>query len=108
MTSFDLYYTNAQSFGPRMGGKSKLLTRFLANPTFRALYEQKLIDIYQKAFVDGALASQVETYAALIHSVNPERGLVDLDRYDAAVAEVMSFIEGRGAYLAKTELLGGR
>lgn len=106
MTSFDLYYTNSQSFGRQMGGKSKLLTRFLANPTFRALYEQKLMDIYQKAFVKGALASQVETYADLIRSVNPDRGLVDLTRYEAAVDEVVSFINGRGEYLATTELLG--
>ena len=48
----------------------------------------------------------MERYAALIHSVNEGRGLVDLTAYDQAVQSLLGFIANRTAYLESTELLG--
>jgi histidinol phosphatase-like PHP family hydrolase len=47
----------------------------------------------------------VERFSSLIHSVNDERSLVDLDAYDQAVQKVLDFISQRQAYLENTTLL---
>ena len=91
-------------FGP--GGDNVLMERFMANATFKALYEAKLQEVYEKVFLSGALSEDVERYAALIHSVNEGRGLVDLTAYDQAVQSLLGFIANRTAYLESTELLG--
>jgi spore coat protein CotH len=41
------------------GGQNTLVTRFMANATFKALYEEKLQLIYQQAFVSGAMTEIV-------------------------------------------------
>ncbi|NLF02347.1 MAG: hypothetical protein GX601_15355 [Anaerolineales bacterium] len=105
--SYDLYYTGQQGAGPRLGGANTLATRFLADPTFRALYEHKLQEIYQQAFVSGGAVAQVEQYATLVRAANEERSLVAPESYEAAVASVLDFIAQRSEYLASTELLGG-
>jgi spore coat protein CotH len=86
-------------------GQNVLVTRFMANATFKALYEQKVKEIYEKAFASGAMTADVERYSALIHSVNDARGLVDITAYDQAVQKALSFIEQRMKYLETTELL---
>jgi len=110
-TSYDLYFSNTGGGpggrgGGMGGGQNVLLKRFMANATFKALYEQKVKEIYQQAFVSGALAEDVERYSALIHSVNDERGLVESEAYEQAVQKALSFIEQRMEYLKTTELLG--
>jgi spore coat protein CotH len=82
-----------------------LLERFMANATFKSLAEDKFVEIYQKAFVGGALVEDVERFSSLIHSVNDERSLVDLDAYDQAVQKVLDFISQRQTYLENTTLL---
>jgi hypothetical protein len=47
----------------------------------------------------------VNQYSDLIHSVNEERSLVDLDAYDQAVADFLSFIAQRKEYLGSQTLL---
>ena len=88
------------------GGTNTLLSRFLANSTFKALYEEKLEEVYQKAFVEGAMTAAAGRYSALIHSVNDERNLVDISAYDQAVDKILTFIDQRIEYLKSTELLG--
>lgn len=108
----DISLTNTQQggFGGRGGGmgggQNALLTRFMASDRFRALYEEKLRLVYQEAFVSGAMTGTVKRYSTLIHSVNDERGLVDVTAYDAAVEKVTDFIEQRREYLQTTDLLG--
>lgn len=107
----DISLTNTQQggFGGRGGmggGQNALLTRFMASDRFRALYEEKLRLVYQEAFVSGAMTGTLEKYSALIHSVNDERGLVDVTAYDAAVEKVTDFVEQRMEYLKTTDLPG--
>jgi spore coat protein CotH len=109
-TSYDLYFSNTGGRpggnpGGGMGGENVLMERFMANATFKALYEQKLKEIYQQAFVSGAMAADVERYSTLIHSVNDERALVEINAYDQAVQKMQTFISQRMKYLASTELL---
>ena len=52
------------------GGQNTLLTRFMANDTFKALYEEKLQVVYEQAFTSGAMTETAERYSDLIHSVN--------------------------------------
>jgi spore coat protein CotH len=108
--SFDIYYSNVSNFGRAgrggTGATPSLVSRFLANPTYRALYEEKLIDVYQKAFLSGALISQVEQFSAVVRAANAERNFVDTQAYDQAVSDVLDFIGQRNAYLAGTNLLG--
>ncbi|MBN1147185.1 MAG: CotH kinase family protein [Anaerolineales bacterium] len=108
--TYDLYFSDAGGRGGRGpgmgGGQNVLMARFMANATFKALYEQKVQMIYQQAFASGALSDMAARYSALIHSVNAERGLVDLDAYDQAAEKTLSFISQRAQYLASTELLG--
>jgi len=110
--TYDLYYKSQQGFGRGMGGpmgKSNILvTRFLANPTFTALYESKLRQVYQQVFVSGAITQQVEQYAALVRQANEQRSLVEAGAYEQSVASVLDFITQRSAYLAVTPLLGGQ
>jgi len=103
----DLYAVGGQGgAGPGgMGGSNTLVTRFLGNATFKALYEQKLKEVYQEAFVNGAIAAKVDQYASLIRAANPQRPLVDLQAYDQAVASLLDFIAQRQQYLASTPLL---
>lgn len=92
--------------GRGMGGRANpLLTRFMANATFKALYEQKLKDVYQKAFVSGAMTRQVEQYTAVVRAANARRNFVDANAYEKAVATVQNFITQRGKYLATLPLL---
>jgi len=88
------------------GDANNLTARFLATPAFKTLYEQKLQSIYRQAFASGALAQQVERYAALVRQASAQRSLVNLPAYEQAVAKVLSFITQRQAYLAATPLLG--
>ncbi len=101
---YDLYFTSQTMRGPG-GGTNVLQTRFMANPTFKALYEDKLESLYQQIFVSGALQADVERYADLIRSVNPERSLVDLTAYEEAVTSMLDFITQRFEYLRLTDLL---
>jgi spore coat protein CotH len=103
--TFDISNTSQQNGGMRQGKSNVLVTRFLANATFKALYEEKLQEIYQKVFVSGEISQTIEHYAALIRQVNPQRNLVVQENYDAAVTKVQTFITQRSAYLAKTTLL---
>ncbi|HZU86389.1 MAG TPA: CotH kinase family protein [Anaerolineaceae bacterium] len=105
--SYDIYYAGASSGGPMMrGGTNVLFTRFMANATFKALYEQKLVEIYQAVYASGAIKAQIEQYAAVVRPAVEARGLASLDAYDAAVANLLDFVSQRGAYLSTTTLLG--
>jgi hypothetical protein len=49
----------------------------------RALYETKIVEIYDQAFASGAIDRQIEEYAAVVRAAATERSsLVDLERYD--------------------------
>ncbi len=106
--TYDLYYTNTGQpmMGPRMGGENQLATRFLETPAFKALYEEKLAEIYRTVFLSGAIVAQVNEYANLVLQVNPERSLVVEENYNTAVQNILDFLAGRSEYLASTALLG--
>lgn len=105
--NYDLYFQGGSGLGGRMGRDSnQLITRFLANPTFKALYEAKLEQVYQQAFLSGAIERQIQAYTSIIRQANQERTLVDQNSYELAVAEVLDFITQRSAYLSSTPLLG--
>ncbi len=109
--NYDLYFRSAGGRGGRGGpggGPNLLFTRFIANPTFKALYEQKLQEIYPKIHLSGAAVDTVDRYSALIHAANAERSLVDLTSYDQAVQKTADFLKQRMAYLATTDLLGAQ
>ncbi|HMB21625.1 MAG TPA: CotH kinase family protein, partial [Anaerolineales bacterium] len=92
--------------GGGMGrGQNALINRFLANATFKALYQEKLRAVYEVAFDNGTLTETVAHYSDLIHSVNEKREVVDIDAYDQAVQKVRDFISQRMEYLNTTELL---
>ncbi|HSQ17302.1 MAG TPA: CotH kinase family protein [Anaerolineales bacterium] len=80
---------------PMGGGSNTLLARFVANPTFYALYEQKVAEVYQQVYASGAITAQVEQYADLVRLANSSRDLVDPSAYDAAVTSVLDFITQR-------------
>lgn len=105
--AYDLYFQGGTGLGERMGrGSNQLITRFLADPTFKALYEAKLEGVYQQAFLSGAVEEQIQAYTSMVRQANLERALVDQTSYELAVAEVLEFITQRSAYLASTPLLG--
>ena len=108
--TFDISLTNIQTglpgggAGGRMGGgmgggQNVLISRFLGNATFKSLYEDKLKLVYEQVFQGDGLASMVNQYSDLIHSVNEKRSLVDLDAYDQAVEDLLNFIAQRQEYL---------
>jgi len=111
--NYDLYFKNTGGApGGRGGmgggpgrGQNVLMTRFMANATFKALYEQKVKAIYHQAFAAGTLQAGVERYAALIHSANEGRSLVEITAYDQAVQKMKNFIDQRNQYLSSTSLL---
>lgn len=84
------------------GGQNMLVTRFMANETFKALYEEKLQVVYGQAFTSGVMIETVKQYSGLIHSINKERRLVDLEAYDKAVENILNFIDQRTEYLKST------
>ncbi len=110
--TYDLYYQGRQGMGGGRGGMERsntLVTRFLAAPTFRALYEAKLVEIYDREFAGGAIDRRIEEYADLVRTAAAERtGLVDLEQYEQAVVSLQAFVEQRAAYVASTELLAGQ
>ena len=108
--SYDIYYQNTGG-GPGMGmrgGSNPLLSRFMASARFKALYEQKLRLVYQKAFAGGAIMEQIGRYTAVVRQANTQRSFVDSSSYEQAVASVQHFVAQRGEYLASTPLLGGQ
>jgi spore coat protein CotH len=92
--------------GPMGRGNHLLKERFLDTPEFLALYEEKLLALYQQVFLDDLLTAKIEEYAALVTAYNQEHSLVDQTAYDAAVQDVLDFVAQRHAYLGSTELLG--
>jgi spore coat protein CotH len=107
---YDLYFASgSQGFGGMRGpggGENVLLERFMAVDSFKALYEEKLVEVYEKAFLSGAILEDIQRYSDLIHSVNAERSLVDIEAYDQSVQTIVDFVEARAAYLESTQLLG--
>jgi spore coat protein CotH len=61
--------------------------------------------VYEQVFQSDYLDTLVNQYSDLIHSVNEERSLVDLDAYDQAVADFLNFIAERKEYLSSQFLL---
>lgn len=104
-TTANVSLTDTQETGGMSRGQNALLKRFMENETFKALYEQKLQDVYEKVYASRAMLNVIERYSALIHSVNAERSLVDIIAYDAAVEKLQSFISERMEYLGSLELL---
>lgn len=100
--SQDLYFQNVGTMGRVGGGQNILLERFLAAPPFLALYEEKLEQVYQQAFLSGAITAKVEEYSALIHSVNDGRGLVAIEAYEQSVANILAFINQRMEYVTSS------
>ncbi|PKO05056.1 MAG: hypothetical protein CVU41_14190 [Chloroflexi bacterium HGW-Chloroflexi-3] len=86
------------------GGQNVLISRFLGNASFRTLYEDKLKLIYEEVFQGDNLETLVNQYSDLIHSINEERSLVDLDAYNQAVDEFLNFITQRKEYLGSQTL----
>jgi spore coat protein CotH len=106
-TNADIYFENVQSMRGGMGGSQNiLLERFLAIPSFRQLYEEKLQLVYEQIFLSGALTEKAEQVSTLIHTVNAERDLVDITNYEAAVENIQTFLRLRQEYLQTTALLG--
>ena len=97
--------TEGGNRGGRMGGKNSLMSRFIANEDFNALYEEKVRDLYTIFYEDGTLEADVNRYSALIHSINEERQLVDIDAYDQAVQKILDFIAQRIEYLQNQPIL---
>jgi spore coat protein CotH len=110
-TNFDLYFatggapTLETGYGVPGGGQNILVQRFLADRTFRLLYLDKVKRIYQQAFLNGRMAAVVGRYSALMHSIDPGRGLVDLVAYDESSEKVLDFITHRMVYLNATGLV---
>ncbi len=109
-TTYDISLTNTQQNGGPGGrgmgdGQNALLSRFMENATFKALYEEKVREVYEAAFASNSMTEKIEEYSELIHSVNDERSLVDLDAYDQAVEKMLTFISQRAAYLKTTEVI---
>jgi spore coat protein CotH len=89
------------------GGTNTLLSRFIATPSFYALYEQQVAAVYQAVYASGAITAQVAQYAALVGAANEGRGLVDAAAYEAAVSSVRAFIEARMEFLEADLMVGG-
>jgi spore coat protein CotH len=102
---YDLYPTGRQAMGGPGGGTNNLVERFLANETFRALYESKLTQVYLQAFASGAITRQIEQYASVVRQANEQRSLVEEQAYEQAVANTLDFIAERSAWLETTSLL---
>ncbi|MBI3169037.1 MAG: CotH kinase family protein [Chloroflexi bacterium] len=105
--TYDLSLTNPQQGGPgggRGGGQNALLSRFMANEKFKALYEEKLQEVYEAAFASGAMTEKIDEVSALIHAANEDRNLVEIEAYDAAVENMKTFIGQREEYLEATGL----
>lgn len=86
------------------GGENVLISRFLNNSNFHALYNEKLKFVYEQVFQENDMVTWVNQYSDLIHSVNEERNLVDLDAYDQDVEEFLSFLSQRKEYLSTQTL----
>lgn len=75
----DIYPTmRSQGGGNRMGGGTNLLLiRFMSAAPFKALYEEKVVEVYEKAFESGAMAAQIDEISAVVRAANTERKFVD-------------------------------
>ena len=102
---YNLYPTGRQAMRGPGGGTNNLVERFLANETFRALYESKLTQVYLQAFASGAITRQIEQYASVVRQANEQRSLVEEQAYEQAVANTLDFIAERSAWLETTSLL---
>jgi spore coat protein CotH len=89
------------------GGTNLLLIRFMSAAPFKALYEEKVVEVYEKAFESGAMAAQIDEISAVVRAANTERKFVDANAYELAVAQVIDFVKRRGDYIGGTELVRG-
>ncbi len=70
-----------------------------------ALYEEKLRQVYEEAFLSGAVTDKVEAISTLIHSVNDERSLVAIETYDQSGEHILPFLNQRIEYVNSTGLM---
>lgn len=107
--SYDLSLVNSQRGGPgggagMGGGQNKLLTRFIANEKFNALYEEKLQEVYDAVFANDTVLTKIDEYSQLVHLVATDRAIVDLEAYDTAVKNTKAFIDQRLSYLKSIDM----
>jgi spore coat protein CotH len=81
--------------------QSILITRFLAQPAFRALYEAKLQSVYAQTFGSGEIMAQAERYTGLVSGANLERNVAGSSDYEAAAQKVRDFLSQRSNFLSK-------
>jgi spore coat protein CotH len=87
-----------------MGGHL-LKERFLAEPEFRARYEEIYRTLYRQLFIEGAGLDALDEWAAVLATA--EGGLVDPATLANEVAQLRGILEARTAALASNEVISG-
>ncbi len=107
--SADIYPTMKNQGGGnrREGGTNLLLSRFMSATSFKALYEEKVVAVYETAFESGAMAAQIDEITAVVQAANTERNFVDANAYEQAAEQVVDFVKRRGDYIGGTDLVKG-
>jgi len=85
-----------QGGGPGgMSGNNQLVTRFKANDTFDALYEQALTDLRAELYDSGELAASVDTWSDVISSGASD--LVDADTLTKEADAIKAYADDSSA-----------
>jgi spore coat protein CotH len=85
--------------GAGLGEKNLLVTRFLAIPAFRDLYDRAYREQFTRLFASGQADKMLDRLGAVIRSANASRNLVDPARFESDLKRDHNFITDRMAYL---------
>ncbi len=93
--------------GEGIGEKNVLVTRFLASPTFKPMYDAAYRELFAKVFASGRADELIDQLAAVLRSANAERHLVDPNRVDSDIERDHNFVAERIEYLRTVAPIAG-
>ncbi len=85
--------------GEGLGEPNILVTRFLATPSFRALYDRTYRKLFDQILVSGHADDLLVRFGEVIRAANAERPLVDPGRFEGDLTRNRRFLVDRTAFL---------
>ncbi|MEX0663251.1 MAG: CotH kinase family protein [Acidimicrobiia bacterium] len=93
--------------GSALGEPNILVTRFLASPKFRAVYNEAYRELFKSMLKAGRATALLDELGTVIRKANEERNLVDPARFESDLERNHSFIADRVEYLLTLPPVGG-
>ena len=83
------------------------MTRFLASPTFKPVYDAAYRKLFDRAFVSGRADRLIDQLGTVLRTANAQRHLVDPSRVESDIERDHNFVAERIEYLRTVAPIAG-